>query len=108
MIGTIITRTEFHARWTYAEITGRHADKYPTSELTQKIVGGAGFESLTDDERDALAEINKKGYREGISWIMPDVTHFRCESWTKEQLLHVYALPFLEGLCGNLGDDGMR
>jgi hypothetical protein len=70
MIGTIISRCELQARWSYAEVTGRFADTYRKNHtdsasvaLLTKIADGAAFADLTHTDRDMLVGWFETGLR---------------------------------------------
>jgi hypothetical protein len=96
MFGKIISREELQARWSYSEMTGRFAADYPSGPLKTKIEQRALFESLSAAEHTELTQMNLTGLRKGMAWTMANITHYRCESWTKEQFLRLHALLILD------------
>jgi hypothetical protein len=103
MIGTVISRRELEARWSCAEVAGRFADDYrkyqtdPASvALLKKIADSAAFADLTHTDRDMLAEWFETGYRRDFANAMKWYDTFKCESWSKEKLMRLNAVPRLD------------
>jgi hypothetical protein len=103
MIGTIISRCELRARWSYAEVTGRFADTYRKNHtdsasvaLLTKIADGAVFADLTHTDRDILVGWFETGLRKDYANAMQWYDTFKCESWSKEKLMRLNVLPCLD------------
>jgi hypothetical protein len=103
MIGMVISRREIEARWSYAEVTGRFADKYRQNHtdpdsvaLLRKIEGGAAFADLTQTDRDMLTGWFETGFRNDFAAGMKWYDTFKCESWRKERLMRLNVVPRLD------------
>jgi hypothetical protein len=103
MKGTIVSPLEVQARWSWAEIAGRHAARYravhPEPDdlaLQDQIVAGTSFDSLPGRDKARLAHWFQTGYRSDYANAFGWYQSFICQAWTKDQLLQLCALPRLD------------
>jgi hypothetical protein len=96
-VGTQITAHEAKARWAYGELTSGRFGKNYLGKGPQHIHDFAAaknpFTTLMPADHDALAAMLDRGRDPTVAMSVDTSPLYRCEAWTKGQLVHAWALP---------------
>jgi hypothetical protein len=98
LIGTVVSDRVLRARWAYGELRSdrfrkRYVGRGP-SHLLDNAAQGIPFEQLSPQDVTVLAQMVVRVRGRPFACHV-DGSTYRCEAWTREQLLQVMALPVI-------------
>jgi hypothetical protein len=95
LIGATIPTDELRAKWAYGELTSTRFARYyepgTPRGLLEKAKRKTPFEFLDQNDIRTLVGLHA-GVRAGLLPFLRGINEFRCEAWTREQLLQLLTL----------------